>query len=129
MAMKFRHVDFIEFDVRTTRSLPRVDVVLSYVNADGVMIDAAANPEQKARLAKISPQQIHHTELAGEKIDNVLSRAPGNDAPIGIRRGPSSGGTLFRHRARDTGRDDRRRRGVARPLGADARVALYPNGR
>jgi phosphoglucomutase len=46
-------------------------------------VDAPANPEQKAKLAKLSPQQIHHTELAGEKIDNVLDRAPGNAAPIG----------------------------------------------
>src|SRR5215831_1513846 len=36
-----------EFDVRTMRSLPRVDVVLSYVNADGAMIDAAAKAGAK----------------------------------------------------------------------------------
>jgi phosphoglucomutase len=46
-------------------------------------VDAAANPSQKARLAKLAPQQIHHTELAGEKIDSVVDRAPGNDMPIG----------------------------------------------
>jgi len=46
-------------------------------------VDAPADPAQKARLAKLSPQQIHHTELAGEKIDQVLDRAPGNAAPIG----------------------------------------------
>ena len=46
-------------------------------------VDAPANSAQKARLAKLSPQQIHHTELAGEKIDTVLDRAPGNAAPIG----------------------------------------------
>src|SRR5262249_23552672 len=37
-----KHTTQTEFDVRTMRSLPRVDVVLSYVNADGLMIDAAA---------------------------------------------------------------------------------------
>jgi L-asparaginase len=36
------HTTATEFDVRSLQSLPRVDVVLSYVNADGVMIDAAA---------------------------------------------------------------------------------------
>src|SRR5215475_5861673 len=36
-----KHTTQTEFDVRTMRSLPRVDVVLSYVNADGAMIDAA----------------------------------------------------------------------------------------
>ena len=46
-------------------------------------VDAPANSAQKARLAKLSPQQIRHTELAGEKIDTVLDRAPGNAAPIG----------------------------------------------
>jgi len=46
-------------------------------------VDAPATSAQKARLAKLSPQQIHHTELAGEKIDTVLDRAPGNAAPIG----------------------------------------------
>ena len=34
-------------------------------------------------LAQLSPRQFRHTKLAGEKIDRVLDRAPGNDAPIG----------------------------------------------
>jgi L-asparaginase len=38
-----KHTLQTEFDVREMQTLPRVDVVLSYVNADGVMIDAAAN--------------------------------------------------------------------------------------
>jgi L-asparaginase len=42
-----KHTTQTEFDVRTMRSLPRVDVVLSYVNADGVMIDAAAKAGAK----------------------------------------------------------------------------------
>ena len=46
-------------------------------------VDAAANAQQKARLAKLSPQQLHSKELAGEKITDVLDRAPGNNAPIG----------------------------------------------
>jgi L-asparaginase len=37
-----KHTTQTEFDVRTMTTLPRVDVILSYVNADGVMIDAAA---------------------------------------------------------------------------------------
>ena len=32
---------------------------------------------------KISPDQITFTELAGEKIEEILTKAPGNDAPIG----------------------------------------------
>jgi phosphoglucomutase len=46
-------------------------------------VEAPATPEQKERLAKLSPQQVTHTELAGEKILTILTRAPGNDAPMG----------------------------------------------
>jgi phosphoglucomutase len=46
-------------------------------------VDAPATPEQKERLAKLSSQQVKLTELAGEKIKTILTRAPGNDAPIG----------------------------------------------
>jgi len=46
-------------------------------------IDAAASPEQKAVLSNLSPSDITSTELAGEKILNVLTEAPGNNAAIG----------------------------------------------
>ena len=46
-------------------------------------VDAPATPEQKDLLAKLSPGQVKQVELAGEKIESVLTRAPGNDAPIG----------------------------------------------
>ena len=46
-------------------------------------VQAAATPKQKARLMRLSPQQFRHTELAGEKIERALDRAPSNDAPIG----------------------------------------------
>lgn len=46
-------------------------------------IDARASVEQKAVLAKLSPDQITASSLAGEKITAKLTRAPGNDAPIG----------------------------------------------
>jgi phosphoglucomutase len=46
-------------------------------------VEAAANAEQKARLSKLSPQQLSSTELAGEAIEQVLDRAPGNNAAIG----------------------------------------------
>jgi phosphoglucomutase len=46
-------------------------------------VEAPATAEQKKKLAKLSPAQVRITELAGEKIDSVLDRAPGNDAPIG----------------------------------------------
>ncbi len=46
-------------------------------------IDAPATPAEKAILARLSAQDVPATELAGERIERVLTRAPGNDAPIG----------------------------------------------
>jgi phosphoglucomutase len=46
-------------------------------------IDAPATPEQKARLQKLSPEAVPESELAGEPITAKLTRAPGNNAPIG----------------------------------------------
>ncbi|HEX2073872.1 MAG TPA: phosphoglucomutase (alpha-D-glucose-1,6-bisphosphate-dependent) [Geodermatophilus sp.] len=46
-------------------------------------VDAPATREQKAALGKLSPEAVTATELAGEPIVAKLTRAPGNDAPIG----------------------------------------------
>ncbi|WP_213959214.1 phosphoglucomutase (alpha-D-glucose-1,6-bisphosphate-dependent) [Variovorax sp. dw_954] len=46
-------------------------------------VDAPATPDQKARLSKLTPQQVTSTELAGDKIEKVLSNAPSNGAAIG----------------------------------------------
>jgi phosphoglucomutase len=46
-------------------------------------IDAPATPEQKAALEKLSPEAVRDSTLAGEPITAKLTRAPGNDAPIG----------------------------------------------
>jgi len=46
-------------------------------------IDAAASRDQKARLAKLSAEQVTATELAGEPITAKLTTAPGNGAPLG----------------------------------------------
>jgi phosphoglucomutase len=46
-------------------------------------IDAPATREQKAVLAKLSPEQVTATELAGEPITATLTAAPGNGAAIG----------------------------------------------
>jgi phosphoglucomutase len=46
-------------------------------------VEAPATPEQKKLLAKLSPRQVTFTELAGEKIQAVLTQAPSNGAPIG----------------------------------------------
>ena len=46
-------------------------------------IDAPANARQRAALAKLSPQDITASELAGEKIQNILTTAPGDGNAIG----------------------------------------------
>ncbi len=46
-------------------------------------IDAPANPEQKSVLSHLEPSDITSTELAGEKIEAILTEAPGNGASIG----------------------------------------------
>jgi phosphoglucomutase len=46
-------------------------------------IDAPASREQKAALARLSPDQVGATELAGEKIVSRLTSAPGNGEPLG----------------------------------------------
>jgi phosphoglucomutase len=46
-------------------------------------IDAPATSGQKARLQRLSPEAVRASRLAGEPITAKLTRAPGNDAPIG----------------------------------------------
>jgi phosphoglucomutase len=46
-------------------------------------IDAPATPEEKAVLARLSPEQVKATELAGDPIVSMLTTAPGNGAPLG----------------------------------------------
>jgi phosphoglucomutase len=46
-------------------------------------IEAPATPEQKAALERLSPADIHITEVAGEKVQQILTVAPGDGNPIG----------------------------------------------
>ncbi len=55
-------------------------------------VEAAANRQQKEILGKLSPEQVRSKELAGEPIKQILTRAPGNGAPIGgLKVGAESG--------------------------------------
>ncbi|WP_130618033.1 phosphoglucomutase (alpha-D-glucose-1,6-bisphosphate-dependent) [Dyella amyloliquefaciens] len=66
-------------------------------------VDAPANVEQKARLSRLSPDQVKSTSLAGEKIESVLDRAPGNGASIGGIKVTSANGWFA---ARPSGTED-----------------------
>ena len=46
-------------------------------------VEAPATPEQKRKLAQLSPHEIVSAELAGEKIQSILTKAPGNGSSIG----------------------------------------------
>jgi len=46
-------------------------------------IDAPATPEQKAKLAALSPEQVPAGDLAGDPIEQILTKAPSNGASIG----------------------------------------------
>jgi phosphoglucomutase len=66
-------------------------------------VEAPATPAQKVMLSKLSPQQVQITQLGGEKIDRVLDRASGNDAPIGGIKVVSASGWFA---ARPSGTED-----------------------
>jgi phosphoglucomutase len=66
-------------------------------------VDAAANSEQKKKLGKIDRQQVRSKELAGEPIEQIVTNAPGNNAPIGGIKVMSSGGWFA---ARPSGTED-----------------------
>jgi phosphoglucomutase len=46
-------------------------------------VEASATSEQKQILAKLSPQQVRSRDLAGEEIQTILTRAPGDSESIG----------------------------------------------
>ncbi|MDE2154745.1 MAG: phosphoglucomutase (alpha-D-glucose-1,6-bisphosphate-dependent) [Xanthomonadaceae bacterium] len=71
-------------------------------------VEAAATPAQKARLGKLSPDQLHGKRLAGETITQVLDKAPGNHAAIGGIKAIAASGWF-----------------AARPSGTEAIYKIY----
>jgi phosphoglucomutase len=66
-------------------------------------VEAPATPEQKTRLAALSPSQVRSADLAGEKIESIITEAPGNRAPIGGVKVASATGWFA---ARPSGTED-----------------------
>ncbi|MGO9931786.1 MAG: phosphoglucomutase (alpha-D-glucose-1,6-bisphosphate-dependent) [Steroidobacteraceae bacterium] len=66
-------------------------------------VDAPATPAQKKKLGQLDRQQVRITQLAGEPIDDILTQAPGNHAPIGGVKVTSRGGWFA---ARPSGTED-----------------------
>ena len=59
------------------------ELVAEFGTAYYTRIDAPASPEQKSKLQQLSPDAVKESGLAGEPILAKLTRAPGNNAPIG----------------------------------------------
>jgi phosphoglucomutase len=66
-------------------------------------IDTPVSPEQKAAFKKLSPERVAAATLAGEPITAKLTRAPGNDAPIGGLKVTTANGWFA---ARPSGTED-----------------------
>ncbi|HET8941004.1 MAG TPA: phosphoglucomutase (alpha-D-glucose-1,6-bisphosphate-dependent) [Rudaea sp.] len=71
-------------------------------------IEAAASPQQKAKLARLTPDQLETDQLAGEPITQVIDKAPGNDAAIGGIKAITASGWF-----------------AARPSGTEAIYKIY----
>ena len=71
-------------------------------------VEAAATPAQKAKLAQLTPDQLKSDQLAGEKIEQVLDKAPGNGAAIGGIKAIAASGWF-----------------AARPSGTEAIYKIY----
>lgn len=71
-------------------------------------IEAAASPELKEKFKKLTGAQIKHKDLAGEKITQILTKAPGNDQSIGGLKVTTENGWF-----------------VARPSGTEAIYKIY----
>jgi len=74
-----------EITARTSRDPGELyrDLAAAFGTPYYTRIDAAATPEQKSKLQKLSPEAVTAKELAGEPITAKLTRAPGNNAEIG----------------------------------------------
>jgi phosphoglucomutase len=80
-----------------------VDLTGRYGAPAYARIDTAASREQKAALARLTPEQVTADQLAGEEITAKLTTAPGNDAPIGGLKVLSASGWFA---ARPSGTED-----------------------
>lgn len=79
------------------------DLAGEFRNPVADRVQAPATPKQKQRLTALSAHEVTVTELAGEKIDSVINRAPGNNAAIGGIKVSSASGWFA---ARPSGTED-----------------------
>lgn len=90
----------------TTRKDPGryyLDLAAQYGSPHYLRVDAPATPAQKAAFKRLSGDSVQATELAGDAILTKLTRAPGNDAPIGGLKVTTAAGWFA---ARPSGTED-----------------------
>jgi phosphoglucomutase len=94
-----------EITARTGKDPGEISAQLTRENGESVYerIDAPANAVERARLAKLSPKDISVSDLAGEKIERILTTAPGDGSPIGGVKVMSENGWFA---ARPSGTED-----------------------
>jgi phosphoglucomutase len=94
-----------EIRARTGRDPGEIYRELTRQSGDPVYdrVDAPATPQQKQLLTKLRPEQIKSKELAGEKIQTMTTKAPGNGALIGGLKVSSENGWFA---ARPSGTED-----------------------
>jgi len=80
-----------------------LELAAQYGTAHYVRVDAPATPAQKAAFKKLDGGSVHAAELAGDLITAKLTRAPGNDAPIGGLKVTTAAGWFA---ARPSGTED-----------------------
>ena len=59
------------------------DLIREFGEPAYALVEAPATPAQKEILKNLSPKSIQSKTLAGEEISSILTKAPGNGAPIG----------------------------------------------
>jgi phosphoglucomutase len=80
-----------------------VDLANEFGNPVADRVQVAASAEQKRQLAALCAHDFTASKLAGEKIDSIIDRAPGDNAPIGGIKVSAAGGWFA---ARPSGTED-----------------------
>jgi phosphoglucomutase len=80
-----------------------LDLANEFRNPINDRVQVPATPKQRKRLTALSRQDVTVTEFAGEKIDSIINRAPGDGAAIGGIKGSSASGWFA---ARPSGTED-----------------------
>ena len=80
---RFQSIDVLVNNAGIFFTKPFTDYTAEFGEPYYERVEASATPEQKLALEKLSPEKFRLTDLAGEKIQTLLTHAPGNEVSIG----------------------------------------------